>query len=941
MPTDAYPLIGRDAQLAALTGEWEAAATGARLVLLGADAGGGKTTVVAELVSRLGDRAQVLVGHAVPLGGEGLAYVPVSRVLRGLTATVGTETVADWAGAGADTLGTVLPELGRGRELEHDRLRLFEAVTRVLERAAAEHPLLVVLEDLHWADEGTRQLVRFAVQALGGAPVLLVLTYRTDELHRRHPLRPFLAELQRLAVVSRVDLPRLDRFEVQAMAASRLGRQPSAELVERLHERSEGVPYFVAELTQALSGDCVELPDTLRDALLVRIGRMSEPAQALVRLMSTAGTSISHALLHEVAAADADDARTDALLREAVDAGVLSTTEDGYLFRHALLREVLHEDLLPGEHARTHIRFAEVLTARPDLGVVGAETELAHHWYAGHDLPRAFDAALAAARTASSPYERLAMLERVLELWDRVDHEGTGSRADVLEQAATLARRVGDARRGLPLVEAALAETDPATQPLVAACRLVLKGYLQGLSTDDLFRSYLDAIATTSEAVRLTDPFGATEERARALDALSTQLMLTGNLAPALETAREAERTAVAIGHDEMQASAVNTTGCVLVSQGEEEEGLATLRRSAPLSARNPWMEVRYHVNMSDALLTAGQAAESLEVAGRGVELARAQGISRAVGTMLAGNALEAALELGDWERAAELRRNGEVSASLGHHAVHLRLVGAWMDVWQGRPDAARAVLDLPGPTPSPAGRLPQYYRIWCTAKAELAWFDGDPARAWAELEPLLDNCGLMKQQDRWRLLCTAARSAAATGDPGTGARLLAMADGVRDDVAVAAWARPLLVAELDDEAGAWATTVDALAMGPVHLGAYARWRWASRLLADQRRAEAETPWRDALVVAERMGLAPLRRRLLELGRRGGLGTQPASGTLTPRETEVLRLVAEGRSNGEIAGELFISVKTVSVHVSNVLAKLSASSRGEAAAVARRRGLLD
>ncbi|WP_197429891.1 helix-turn-helix transcriptional regulator [Auraticoccus cholistanensis] len=943
MLTEGLAVVGRDAELATLLQQWGEAAASPRTVLLAADAGGGKTTVIGELVRRLtapgatSPTPQVVVGECVPLGELGLALVPVAQLLRRLIEAHGVEQVLEWAGAGADTLGAVLPALGRARPADEDRLRLFEAITRVLEQAAARQPLLVVVEDAHWADESTRQLLRFVTQSLRPAHVMVLISYRTDEVHRRHPLRPFLAELVRLPQVLRVELPLLTVAEVAQLLEQRLGHPVGPDLAASVHERSEGVPYFVAELGQALERGCPEMPDNLRDALLVRAATVSEEAQALVRLMTTAGNSISHALLREVS--DLPEPELDRLLREAVDSGLLLTTESGYRFRHALLREVLHADLLPGEHSRSHARFAEVLTVRPDLARGHLDAEIAHHWSAAHEPQRAFDAAMAAAASASSPYEQLRMLEVALELWDRVDHGGHGSHADVLERAAGLARRLGDSRRGLPLIRASLAETDEAAEPLVSARRQVVKGILLGLSTDDLGQSYADAIATTTAAVELTRPHGDTHERAQALDALATQLMLTGDREHALEVAREAERTAVAIGADHLRASALNTQGSVLVGLGEEAEGLATLRRSLPLADGSEWLQLRYHVNMSDALLSAGRAEESIAVATEGIEVARRQGISRAAGAMLIGNAVAAMLELDRWDEAGELLRTGRELSAIGHHALHLQLVGAWMDTWQGRSAQARAVLDLPGAGRSPAGRLPQFLRLLCITRADLAWLEGDPAGAWQELQPLLDRPQLMKEDERWRLLTLAARSAAAVDDPAAAtARVHELAASCRE-VTAASWARPLVAAELADTAAAWRAAVAALGHGPAHLRPYAGLRLASTLLVGRQRGEAEAVLAAACEQARRLGLVPLHERLRRLQRRSG--ERDGTGVLTPREAEVLRLVAEGRSNAEIGRELFISAKTSSVHVSNILAKLDASSRGEAAAKARRAGLLD
>ena len=213
--------------------------------------------------------------------------------LRDLVAQHGREQVLDWAGAGGSALGVLLPDLtGGSPEADSIRLQLFEAIAQLWERASEHSPLVVIMEDIHWADESTRHLLRFLARALTDAPVMIVASYRTDELTRRHPLRPFLAEIGRLAGTVRVDVPSLERAEVAELLTRLLERPPSNPVIDTVFRRSEGIPYFVEELTRSAARGCIDMPDTLRDALNVRVQNLSEEAQQVVELAAVAGNRV-------------------------------------------------------------------------------------------------------------------------------------------------------------------------------------------------------------------------------------------------------------------------------------------------------------------------------------------------------------------------------------------------------------------------------------------------------------------------------------------------------------------------------------------------------------------------------------------------------------------------------------------------------------------------
>ena len=231
---------------------------------------------------------------------------------------------------------------------------------------------------------------------------MVVATYRSDELHRRHPLRPLLAELERSPCAERIELERFDRAELADQLADILGSAPARDVVERMYGRSEGNPLFTEELLAAGVDARAALPPSLREALLLRVERLPAESQRLLRLLAVGGRT-SHELLAD--GAGVDPAELSDSIREAITAQIVVVDESGrYAFRHALLREVLYDDLLPGERSELHLIAAHALE-RAAAGGDGAwtATGVAHHYYSAGDQPRALAAALAAARAVQRP----------------------------------------------------------------------------------------------------------------------------------------------------------------------------------------------------------------------------------------------------------------------------------------------------------------------------------------------------------------------------------------------------------------------------------------------------------------------------------------------------------------------------------------------------------
>ena len=932
---------------------------GSRFVIIGGDAGAGKTTVVeafvADLFGSLADRkAQLIRGQCVPMGSEGLPYAPIVGTLRDLINQHGREQILEWAGAGRQALGALLPDFGPesskgSAPSEPDdtiRLQLFETVTMLFERASENGPLVVIMEDIHWADESTRHVLRFLARALTDAPVMIITTYRSDELTRRHPLRPFLAEVGRFPGTVRIDLPGLDRSEVAELLTQLLERPPSNVVIDLVFRRSEGIPYFVEELTRSAARGCIDMPDTLRDALNVRILSLSDQTQQTLQLAAVAGTRVDHGLL--AAAAGASDGELEAELREAIDAAVLTADETGYAFRHALLREVIHDDLLPGQHARLHARFATILEEHPELmSADAAPMEIAHHWNAAHQVNRAFRWALTAAGSGGVAFhEALKLYERALELWDQVDDPESvaGSHAGLLMRAAYVAEDAGEDERSLALVNAALDELDPERDREERIEALLVKSRTKASLVS------AGGVEPLREALQLLPEDADPKLRARVLEMLGRRTMLQGDIEQGIEYSQQAVDVAATAKSDSATANAWITLGTSLAAAGQETEGIAVMERVRELARTNTRTLLRFFINYSDALNHIGRYEDAAREALSGVDMARDLGLQRSMGAMLAGNAAEPLLALGQWGRASAMIERALELDPPPHHHAHLRLLQTWLFVWRGQLDEAEAVLAEFRPMIRNEQFSPQYNSQAIRTDAEYSLAVGDHRRAWSDVKAFLDHWQRYQRAMVYPVLAAGA-AAARVLDQGEGSDerselIKSFLDQRAVPVRIRAFWEPVIRAELEDTAEAWRSALDELGaqQAPAHLRPYAGLRLGQHLVAGRERNEAKQVLATASAEAVSFGSTLLANRIAALSQRAGFAVTPPPekspvAGLTPREIEVLRLVAEGRSNGEIGTALFISTKTASVHVSNILAKLGVSGRGEAAAIAHRIGL--
>ena len=993
-------LIGRGEELAVLTAALDRALAGETgFVLLGGEAGVGKTRLLRELSARAQDAGfGVLSGQCVEPGAEGLPFAPLVDVLRTLARTMPPDQLGRVLGPAASALSRLLPELapearppGPAGEAPQ-KAQLLELVLGVLGRLSAVRPVLLAVEDLHWADGSTLDLAAFLIRSLPAARVLLVITYRSDELNRHHPLRPLLAVWDRDRSVRHVGLRRFGREEVAAQLRAILGAGPPPGVADVVFGRSGGNAYLVEELAGVVraGGDPAGLPPSLRDVLLSRVDALSTDAQRLLCTASVAGRTVPDRLLAEVAGV----ARAEffAALRETVENHLLvvDPAGHGYQFRHALTRDAVYEDMLPGERTDLHAAYAQALAADPSLAgdEAALPAALARHWYAALDLPRALPAAIDAATRAAASYapaEALRHLERALEIWRRVPdaERRTGlDRTEVTRLAAEAAYHAGQLDRTRSLLASALAglpqDKGPERRALLLRQDALVQTELGMLS---------EAAETLRGALALLPAGETTRAHAVVLMALATAY---GRVNASAETGEAAQRTvgaareaaqravdaARSAGAPDVEAEAALSLGLFrfMLHPSEPDAALETLRAGLGLALDMdiPFAAVRGYGNLSDSLHALGRYAEACHYAAEGAEQAVRAGLARTYGCYLLHNQAESLLCLGQWTRAGQVTAEGLAGQPEGQFGALLRKLRAELAAMRGQyheidGELRAALRDMSGTTDYQVAQPARYI----TALIALGTGDLAAARSAADAGLGLPGADLLYgARYTWPLAWLGTRAEADEADRlrtrhreiperitdrcAELARIAADLPAPTQFPVLLAY-RSLVTAELaraigPPDGGAWAAAADAWrAVGNPYQLSYTLLRLAEARLAAGDRDNAADTLREAHAIAERLGAAPIAADAAALARRARIsltaGPAPeregelARLGLTGREREILLLVAAGHTNREIAQALFISPKTAGVHVSNILAKLGVTGRVEAAAVAHRSGL--
>jgi DNA-binding CsgD family transcriptional regulator/tetratricopeptide (TPR) repeat protein len=938
-------LVGREAESGQLLDALMRANQGQpEVVLVAGDAGIGKTTLIAGLEARAAELGFAITrGQCLDIQAD-IPLAPAVDAVRMLLAMADDGEVRPHARLLRHLLDPSSPRVENIRLLDNLRLAFLEA--------AAAGPVLIVFEDLHWVDSSTQDLVT-ALAGTASGRMLLVLTFRSDELHRTHPLRRALAELRRSDRARTVDLGPLSRRDVATMMAGHIGAVPQPRVLTAMLNRSEGNPLYVEELLAAeKTATTSGLPEHLADLLRARVDRLSGQTRQLLRVASVDGTRVDTEVLTQVTGHSRDD--IEERLREAVDANVLRIRVDQLEFRHGLIREAVYDDLLPDERTRLHASVATVLESRIDSTSSASMLDLtraAFHWREAQDVPHALVASIRAGRAATrlGAAEGVRHLEYALSVWDQVtDPETlTGSvQAELLLTLALALHGLHDVKGWHARVFEALGLIGPDTDPLLASRIYGAVG-----------RCWLfpDGSIDRSTAVELSLELAgekSSEELAYALVAKAQFLNAQQHLAESLEWANRAIEVSRTVGSTE---ALVWSMGCSALANF----GLGSLEKAFDL--------------LSEAYFIARNAGLVREAMLRGLSLAQLLGFSGHV------------QECVTW--AERLVTEGR-SLGLSEAAAECVAVVGQVRVWQGRFDEAEALLDDSVAIGINADHVPLL-----KADLLLARGDGEGAKRLllSNMESGTDLRGAFGVEMHTELLCTLGDWEQATQIAESYLNELETSDSPIDHTAAAysgyrtaclaqsagtvvtsslekAAHRSLLCARkgLNDswrwsQCGAFELLAEAyesrLAGRPAieelrtavalnepfaYLALEPRIMLAEDLLADGQRDEGRELLVKAWADAHAMGAEEYARRARRCATRSRVPLPEDAvdlgplNRLTPREQEVLHLLAEGATNRHIAQVLFITEKTASVHVSRVLAKLGVPNRGAAAALARR-----
>jgi ATP/maltotriose-dependent transcriptional regulator MalT len=947
--------VGRTRESAALATAYRVAvAEGATFAVIGGEAGIGKSRLVGEFTAGLGSARRV-TGECLELGADQLPFAPFLAVLRRLRRDLGAQAIRELLPPGDLSLARWLPDLGPAavdQDPLQGRSRLFEEVLMLLERVAADQPLVVVLEDLHWADPASVDLLAFLVRNVEQAGLLVICTYRSTDLAAADPLRPVIADLARRPGHHFIDPEPLSAAETAELLAGLLGRQPDRGLVARVHDRSDGNPLFVEALA-AEPADATPAP--LRDWLAAPMAKLPETTRSVLRAAAVAGHAVQHALLEAVAGLA--DTELEPALRELVDRQLLVVRSDGYAFRHALFRDAVLDDVLPGERRRLNARCAEAIAENRSL-VSQPDAELAMHWDAAGDAARAMDAAWAAAPEAerSLAYEQqLQMLERVLAWWTEVPEPETRlgvSHAVVLLRAAEACISAGAFEQGIDHATAALEQrSGPGTEALRARV-LAVRGFLnrragRGGGVD--LEAALEALPADAPA----------DLRGQILALLAVNASRwDGDPQQSTQYAEEALRLGREHGLLAIQATALIASGRTAGLAGDADQALELFRGAGQLAkaASDHYTALTALLSQAYTLMLSGDYGQAAVVAGEGRALAYRVGQGRSRGADLAAVLAQALWLLGRWPEARDVIDDALAEEPPAGMAGVLLDQAAEIALAEGDLAAATQAVTRAAPLfTREVGRatLPVFV---AAVHCRVALAEGDFAAADRILFEALADPAIFG--DPWSVLRAGAQlQRALVGRPGL---VASRKDQLRELAGKCPADRPAQIAhqltfaaELGDAAGqdGWDAAVAAWrgVSQPYQL-ALALFGAAESALAAGQRVAAEDRLRESASLAQELGAAPLSHEIEQLAVRGRLDLavpephQPKAEDpfgLTSRELDVLRLLTSGRTNSQIATELFISPSTAGVHVSRILTKLGVSRRTEAAAVAHRTALFD
>jgi DNA-binding NarL/FixJ family response regulator/tetratricopeptide (TPR) repeat protein len=995
--------VGRGAELAALDKALEAAEEGrATTILISGDPGVGKTRLLETWNPRARDRgARIAIGSCLDLGETGPAYTAVVEALREVMRGLDPGEEEALVGSDRSVLARIVPELGRPSDIDPTRsqaatftqTRLFDRLVDVLQRASTNAPLVLELEDIHWADQSSQAFLLYLVEMAHEANLLLIGTYRPDVADTDRAFGTMLGQLLRRPRVATLAVQPFDEDELREQVRGILGAPPSDSLFAAIHARSEGNALFAEELVAVHPS--LDLPASVGAATAFKVSVLSPEARSVLRVASVVGREAGYDVVGEVVSMS-DDQLAGAL-RECVQARLLEPVHVGeaYRFRHALIQEAIYQETLPGERRLLHSAVAFALADDPDIPPEDPDLgpRLAQHWYEARDFRRAFlasNAAAVAAERQSAFAEAATHYERVLELWDASARPMAQSRAAIWERAAWNAFLAGDLHRSAAHGREALDELREARDNTLRIRILDRLAWTLGRLGEDP-RPFMRSLASMD-----LDGLSPTD-RIFILTYRSKILAEDGELQEAFAIARPLVEEA-RLGADlALHAYVTSNLVDLLRRTYDLDAALAILApvRAAAVQAGDDLVVAEMDLEICDVLEEGQRHQELLVAAETAIESAGRAGLGRWTRPAIRFNLALSHQKLGHLRQALDQVDLALADAPTGRILALLKLVAALASTSMGAYRDAAGHLEasrIPNATPQE-----ELQRGWlATGRAQLALAErrlDDVERIVTATGPLV--VGLQTydsmSETAWILAEIGLSAAAERMEIATAAQDMDAQERIRATVPVmTGWVEH--VRRQRDSAGIpaldWTDSYEALIAGhvariegrdnpalwqaaadrftPTAIEAlFARYRQAEAMLAARDpRDEVRAVMSPAYGAAVEAGARPLARRFEELARRARIElATPHSGEvalaegppedepaaageaalrargLSAREIEVLTLVAAGYSNGEIGERLFISIKTASVHVSHILYKLGASTRTEAATIGVRLGL--
>ncbi|MEV8378880.1 AAA family ATPase [Kribbella sp. NPDC056861] len=942
-------LAGRLTELALLTEAFQDAGQGsARTALVSGEAGVGKTRLIQEFVDRLPSGATVLTGACLDHSDASLPYSPFRSILRDVVHARGATSIGALIGEPSrDELARLLPALGPVVVADDDGLakaRMFEAFRSLIEAICSDGPCVLIVEDAHWADRGTQDLLSYLVSSLTDAPLLLVVSFRAEEPQTTNQLRRILTELSRLVHVIRVDLAGLTQAGVAQQLDGILGESATPEVSAAVHRLSEGVPLFTEALIAPDGSVRSGLPDSFRGLLLRMVEDLPAGTQQLLKAAAVGGPAVEHEVLVRVTGLETPE--LTATIGPAVAAKVMLGSVDGYAFRHGLIRDAILTDLLPGESIDLHRQYAEALTATVLTDArAWTSAAIARHWLAARQPDRALAAAWSACSSDDPQIgddEKLQMLEMVLTLWDQADaHSGTAgaSRLDVLELAAGAACWACESERGLTLVDEAFKESPP---PERSAVLLLERAIMRRQSmvpgeVDDL----RDGIRLAGESSLM---------KAELVGQLARALIVRGRHAEARQYGDELAELTERLPCIETRIESRLIAAWLQVHDGADPQAaFADLLAEAEATGVGDY-RMLVSISLLRELAGRGRHLDAIDRGRAALDLAVEMGRTRYAGPLIANLLVGSLIALGHWDQADETIDSARLMRPPVVERQKLLVSAGLIAVARG--DFATMARILPDIEEPPGDDADDgSYRLGrLRLLIELAAAEGrvdDLTELVASLPPLLLNADATNV---WPVITAAALAVENLGNAAELQKNLraAAADLRQSGPLERAYADTVSASMPEASVECWFTAAQSWQqLGQPYHRARALLGTATALLAADHRPRAKPVLVEAAQLARDLSARPLTDRITAVARRAriSLGTDDNSMPrapfgLTERECEVLRLLVEGLSNREIAASLVISPKTVGVHISNILRKLDVPTRAAAASAAHRHHLL-